>query len=117
MEPNSEGTSCNLVAMVTARNLMNWHEYVLKGGGFCQNWCAATHFYTFGPDLRTIDQRGKVYIFGKIASLEVQKFQNLEPYELQEKSYCRRSPEFDVTYQPQLEMLLLLYLWKELLQR
>ena len=39
-----------------------------------------------------------------------------EPYELQEKSFCGRSLKFDVTYQPQTEMLLLLHLWKELLQ-
>ena len=37
------------------------------GGGFCQNWCIATHFHTFGPNLRTIDQRGaKVYIESKV---------------------------------------------------
>ena len=39
-----------------------------------------------------------------------------EPYELQEKSFCGRSLKFYVTYQPQTEMLLLLHLWKELLQ-
>ena len=86
----------------------------LKGRGFRQNWCVATHFHTFDPNLRTIDQRGsKVYIFGKISSLTVQKIAKSEPYELQEKSYCGRSLKFDATYQPQLEMLLLLQLWKE----
>ena len=30
---------------------------MFKGGGFCQNLCIATHFHTFGPNLRTIDQR------------------------------------------------------------
>ena len=39
-----------------------------------------------------------------------------EPCELQEKSFCGRSLKFDVTYQPQTIMLLLLHLWKELLQ-
>ena len=37
-------------------------------------------------------------------------------YELQEKSFCGRSLKFYVTHQPQTEMLLLLHLWKELLQ-
>ena len=57
----------------------------------------------------------KVYIFGKVSLLGVQKFQN-QPYELQEKSFCGRSLKFYVTYQPQAQMLLLLHLWKELLQ-
>ena len=39
-----------------------------------------------------------------------------EPYELQENSFCGRSLKFYVTYQPQTEMLLLLHLWKGLLQ-
>ena len=44
------------------------------------------------------------------------KISKSEPYELQEKSFCCRSLKFYVTYQPQTEMLLLLHLWKELLQ-
>ena len=44
------------------------------------------------------------------------KISKSEPYELQEKSFCGRSLKFDVTYQPLTVMLLLLHLWKELLQ-
>ena len=58
----------------------------------------------------------KVYIFGKVSLMGVQKFQKSELYELQEKSFCGRSLKFYVTYQPQTEMLLLLHLWKEFLQ-
>ena len=59
-------------------------------------------FHIFGPNLRSIDQGGAiVYIFVKVPSQEVQKFQDQsqmsykrkailksEPNELQEKSYC-----------------------------
>ena len=49
--------------------------------GFCQNWCATTHFYIFGLNLRNEDWGGggggaKVYIFGKVSLLGVQEFQN-----------------------------------------
>ena len=44
------------------------------------------------------------------------KISKSETYELQEKSFCGRSLKFDVTYQPQTVMLLLLHFWKELLR-
>ena len=45
------------------------------------------------------------------------KIPKSQPNELREKSFCGRSLTFDVTYQPQAEMLLnLLHFWKELLQ-
>ena len=58
----------------------------------------------------------KVYIFGKVSLLGVKKISKSKPYELQEKSFCGRSLKVFVMYQPQTEMLLLLHLWKELLQ-
>ena len=57
------------------------------GGGCSVRICVATHFHTFGPNLRTKDQRGgEVYIFGKVSSLGVQKFQNQG-----HKSYKRKA--------------------------
>ena len=85
--------------------------------GFCQNWCAASHFYIFGLNLRNEDQReDKSIHFWKGLFAGSPKISKSEPYDLQEKSFCGRSLKFDVTYQPQAEMLLLLHLWKELLQ-
>ena len=64
-------------------------------------------FCTYGPKLRTINQRegggggggAKVYTFGKVSTLD-----------------CGRSLKCDATYQPQLKMLLLLHFLKELIQ-
>ena len=73
----------------------------------------------FGLNLRNEDGGGgtKVYIFGKVSLLGVQKFQNQSHMSYKkEKSFCGRSLKFCVTYQPQTEMLLLLHLWQELLQ-
>ena len=86
---------------------------------FCQNWCAATHFRIFGLNLRNEDLGGgggKSIHFWKGLFTGSPKISKPLPYELQEKSFCGRSLNFYVTYQPQAEMLLLLHLWKELLQ-
>ena len=61
-------------------------------------------------------ERGKSIHFWKGLFTGSPKIPKSEPYELQEKSFCGKSLKFDVTYQPQAEMLLLLDLWKELLQ-
>ena len=57
--------------------------------GFCQNWCATTHFYIFGLNLRNEDWGGgtKVYIFGKISLLGVQKFQNQSHMSYKRKAF------------------------------
>ena len=92
----------------------------MSQGGFCQNWCAATHFYIFGPNLGSEGWgggRGKSIHFWKGLFTGSPKIPKSQPNELQEKSLYGRSLKFDVTYQPQAEMLLsLLHFWKELLQ-
>ena len=78
-------------------------------------------FCTFGPKLRTINRgggggAGKSIQVGKGLFNWSPKVSVVEPLGLQEKSYCSRSLKFDTMHQPQLKMLLLLHLWKELLQ-
>ena len=75
------------------------------------------HFYIFGLNLRNEDRGGgrdKSIHFWK--GLFAGRISKSEPDELQEKSFCGRSLKFNVTYQPQTEMLLPVYLWKELFQ-
>ena len=61
--------------------------------------------------------RGKSIHFWKGLFTGSPKIPKSQPNELQEKSFCGRSLKFDVSYQPQAEMLLsLLHFWKELLQ-
>ena len=84
-------------------------------------------FCTFGPKLRMINQRerererggggggGSIYVWKGLFTGSP-KISLAEPQELQEKSCCGRSLKCDANYQPQLKMLLLLHLWKELLQ-
>ena len=74
----------------------------------------------FGLNLRNEDWggggEGQKYTFLERSLYWSTKISKSEPYELQEKTFCGRSLKFDVTYQPQTVMLLLLHLWKELLQ-
>ena len=63
----------------------------LKKGS--QSWCAATHFYMFGPFLRSEDRGGggEVYIFGKISLLGVQKFQSHSHMSYKRKAFVAES--------------------------
>ena len=76
----------------------------------------------FGLNLRNEDWGGggggggQKHTFWKGLFTGNPKISKSEPYELQEKSFCGRRLKFYVTYQPHTEMLLLLHLWKELLQ-
>ena len=72
-------------------------------------------FLYIWPYLRNEDRGagGKSMQFWK--GLFTERISKLEPDELQEKSFCGRSLKFNVTYQPQTEMLLPVHLWKELL--
>ena len=54
---------------------------------------------------------GKSICFWKGLFTGSPKIPKSEPYELQEKSFCGTRLKFDMTYQPQAEMLLLLDLW------
>ena len=69
-----------------------------------------THFYIFGPNLRSEDWggggRGKSIHFWKRLFTGSPKITKSQPNELREKSFCGRSLTFDVTYQPQAEMLI-----------
>ena len=73
-------------------------------------------FYVFGLKLRNEDWGGgggggdKSIHFWKGLFTGSTKISKSEPYELQEKSFYGRSLKFDVTYQPQTVMLLLMHL-------
>ena len=72
-------------------------------------------FCTFGSELRMINQRegGQKHILLEL-KVSSKNFTS-RAIGATRKSYCCRSPKYDAIYQPQLKMLLLLHLWKELL--
>ena len=73
-------------------------------------------FCRFGPSLRTIDKREvKVRILWKGFSLRFQIFEIVTIEAVGEK-LLQQSLKSEVTHQPQLNILLILNLWKEFLQ-
>ena len=71
-------------------------------------------FCTFAPTLRTINQ-GEYILLERSLHRESKDFTSRAIGAARKKNYCGRGLKCDVVYQPLLKMLLL-HLWKELLQ-
>ena len=91
-------------------------RYILSMSEFV---CLNT-FCTFDPTLRNLNRGGggggKVYILLERSLHWKSKNFTSKAIGATRKKFMWKKSEMDVTHQPQLRMLLLLHLWKELLQ-